>query len=132
MTILKVQGAIMKIIFIISFILSTSMTSVPEQFVKTHQCNPRIGPSCVVDMRFSCPPGYLDGCITNETDQHICIPSNNGPSCGLDLSLNCPEHFEDGCLTGESDYHLCVPKRGQLCKDQNQFSCPAGFEDPCE
>jgi hypothetical protein len=121
----------MKIIFLLSIILSTSMTSVPEQFVKTHQCASLIGPSCVVDLRFPCPPGYFDGCITNETDQHMCIPSDYGPSCRLDMSLNCPEHFQDACLTGESDYHLCMPKKGRLCGEESLYSCPAGFEDPC-
>lgn len=121
----------MKILLIMSVFLSTSMTSVPEQFVDSHRCVPKVGVSCVVDIRYSCPPGYFDGCITNETEVHLCLPDENGPSCDLNMNLQCPLNFEDGCLSGESDTHLCLPQKGSLCTEGSEFSCPAGFEDPC-
>lgn len=121
----------MKLLLGMFVFLSTSMSPLPEEFVEVHQCEPKAELSCVVDTSFVCPPGYIDGCVTNETRTHECIPMNDGPSCELDIAINCPENFQDGCLTGETEQHLCVPVRGSLCKEGKTLSCPSGFVDSC-
>lgn len=121
----------MKLFLGLFVFLTTSMSPLPEEFVQSHQCVPKKEISCVVDTSYVCPPGYIDGCVTNETRQHECIPMNEGPSCEIEMKLNCPQNFEDGCLTGESDIHTCVPVVGPLCTENLRYSCPVGFEDSC-
>ena len=112
-------------------ILTASMTPLPEDMVESHQCIPQKKISCVVETPFVCPPGYLDGCITNQTRKHECLPLDDGPSCGLQIQLKCPKNFEDGCRSGATDYHLCIPSKGKLCSHNLKYSCPVGFVDFC-
>lgn len=127
-----VSGVTMKTILLISAFLATSMTSVPDEFVDRHQCLPQESVSCVVDLSLVCPPGYLDGCINEESRTHRCVPVNDGPLCSIPLKMACPENFIDGCDTGESDTHLCVPVKKDLCRvSQEMLQCPSGFEDAC-
>lgn len=121
----------MKLFLGMFLFLTTSMSPLPEELIHSHQCVPRADISCVVDTSFICPPGYIDGCITNETRKHECIPLGDGPSCEIDMAINCPKNFEDGCLSGDTDIHLCIPKKGPLCTENLKFSCPSGFEDSC-
>lgn len=121
----------MKLFLGMFLFLTTSMSPLPEELIYSHQCVPRAEISCVVDTSFICPPGYIDGCITNETRKHECIPLGDGPSCEIDMAINCPKNFEDGCLSGDTDIHLCIPKKGPLCTENLKFSCPSGFEDSC-
>lgn len=121
----------MKILLLLTILLSASMTEVPEELVARQHCSPVIGASCVVDTHLMCPPGYLDGCITKETRVHTCVLIEEGPSCELDFKLICPENFEDGCLSGATEIHACVPVRKNLCHESERLSCPIGFEDSC-
>jgi hypothetical protein len=121
----------MKLFLGMFIFLITSMSPLPEEFVLTHQCVPEKEISCVVDTSFVCPPGYIDGCVTEETKKHECVLINEGPSCEVSMDLKCPENFEDGCLSGETDHHLCVPAQGQLCTENIDYSCPSGFVDSC-
>lgn len=121
----------MKLMLGLFVFLSTSMSPLPEEFVQTHQCVPQKEISCVVDTNFVCPPGYMDGCITNETSTHECLPVQEGPSCDLEISLKCPANFEDGCKSGETDVHMCIPSKGSLCTENLRYSCPSGFVDSC-
>src|SRR5690606_11919513 len=104
----------MKFIVGLFLFLTTSMSPLPEENYKVHECVPKKEISCVVDAYFICPPGYIDGCVTNETKKHQCVPLNEGPSCDLEMNINCPENFEDGCLSGSTRVHMCVPSRGPL------------------
>jgi hypothetical protein len=110
---------------------TASMSSPPEKFVSYYECSPESGPSCVVETTFVCPPGYIDGCITNKTPTHQCLPSGNAPSCELSMDINCPLNFEDGCLSGDTEEHLCIPIRGKTCSSSKNFICPSGFVDFC-
>lgn len=122
----------MKILLGIFLILSISMSPVPEQMTDHHQCVSSGEISCIVDTPYVCPPGYIDGCISNETRTHQCLPDENlAPTCDLEISINCPDNFEDGCLTGDTDYHLCVPRKGPLCGQGKTLTCPSGFDDSC-
>lgn len=121
----------MKILVILTMALSTSMTTVPEEYVARHECAPVAEVSCLYDTPLVCPPGYLDGCITGESAQHTCLLKQEGPSCNLEIQLNCPQNFQDGCLSGETKVHTCVPVRGELCQAGEELTCPAGFEDSC-
>lgn len=122
----------MKIFSFFFYFLISSMNFVPSEFVDVHTCVSEKKISCLVDTYFPCPPDYYDGCLTNETEKHQCLPVHTGPSCSLDMSLKCPVNFEDGCLDGRSDYHVCLPVSGKLCSQRTQFSCPSGFEDSCK
>jgi hypothetical protein len=121
----------MKLFLGLFVFLTTSMSPLPEEFVLSHQCAPVQEISCVVDTDYVCPPGYIDGCVTNETRKHECIPSQDEPSCDEKINLVCPKNFKDGCLTGESDTHLCLPSKGRLCTENLNYSCPSGFVDSC-
>lgn len=121
----------MKFLIGLSLALSASMKPVPEEHVTYQRCIPLEGQSCLYDTPLVCPPGYLDGCVTGETSQHLCVPDNFGPSCELEMNVICPNNFQDGCLTGESEIHRCVPKKGKLCQDSAELSCPSGFVDSC-
>ena len=126
------RGVAMKIVGLFFYFLSTSMNFVPSEFVDIHSCVPQKKISCLVDTYFPCPPDYYDGCLTNETSLHQCLPATDGPSCSLEMNLKCPTNFEDGCLSGRSDYHICLPVAGDLCSKKATFSCPSGFEDSCD
>lgn len=121
----------MKLFLGLFVFLTTSMSPLPEEMVQTHQCIAKREISCIVDTQFICPPGYIDGCITNETRKHECLPLDDGPSCEFQMDLNCPANFQDGCVTGESLTHMCVPVKGPLCTENLKFSCPSGFVDSC-
>ena len=121
----------MKFLAGLFYLVSTSMTPVPNSFIARHQCVPKVEVSCVVDLPLVCPPGYLDGCISQESPTHQCRPIMEGPDCDLQLGLNCPANFIDGCVTHETDIHFCVPIRGGRCTKEKLFSCPSGFEDSC-
>lgn len=107
------------------------MNFVPSEFVDVHSCVPQKKISCIVDSYFPCPPGYYDGCVTNETSNHHCIPVSDGHSCAVKMNLRCPTNFQDGCLDDSTDYHLCIPISGKLCINKTRFNCPSGFEDSC-
>ncbi len=121
----------MKFLAGIFYLASTSMTPVPNSFIGRHQCVPKAEVSCIVDLPFVCPPGYLDGCVSQNGHHHQCLPLEEGPGCDLQLALNCPPSFIDGCVTQETDIHLCVPIRGGRRTKGKFFSCPSGFEDSC-
>jgi hypothetical protein len=121
-----------KNLVILATILTTSMAPVPDELIRRHQCRPVESVSCVVDLGLICPPGYLDGCLSNKTNLHRCIPEGRGPSCDLPMKLVCPKHFIDGCDSGETSTHLCVPQKKTLClKSHKPLICPSGFEDSC-
>lgn len=121
----------MKLLIGLSLALSASMKPVPKEHVTYQRCMPFIGQSCLYDTPLTCPPGYLDGCITGESSEHQCLSVAQGPSCELEMSLICPENFQDGCITGETEIHSCVPVKGKLCKESSELSCPSGFVDSC-
>lgn len=121
----------MKFLAGLFYLVSTSMAPVPRSFTERHHCVPKAEVSCVVDLPFLCPPGYLDGCISGDESTHRCVLQEEGPGCDLQLSLHCPQHFIDGCITRETPVHSCVPIRGGRCTQGKEFSCPSGFEDSC-
>jgi hypothetical protein len=96
----------------------------------SHQCRPISDVACS-ERALVCPPGYIDGCLSEETDNHECVLKNDGPSCELVMKLECPVNFQDGCRTGQTETHECVPVKGPSCEQAYQFSCPMAFEDSC-
>lgn len=78
-----------------------------------------------------CPSGYIDGCLTGESENHQCVLRTDGPSCDIPMNLSCPKNFQDGCLVNQTDTHECVPKKGPSCENDLKFSCPVGFQDTC-
>lgn len=96
----------------------------------SHQCRPMREVACT-NKALLCPPGYIDGCLSNETDHHKCVLKHDGPSCEIDMDLKCPVNFQDGCHTGQTETHVCVPVKGPSCEDPYEFNCPMAFEDSC-
>jgi hypothetical protein len=119
----------MKYTIIFLFLLNlSSFSTLKDQ--TTHQCVSRAEVICSDNMLL-CPSGYIDGCLTEETEHHQCVRKNDGPSCDIPMQLSCPENFHDGCESNQTITHECVPSKGYSCEDILPFSCPMGFQDAC-
>jgi hypothetical protein len=92
------------LVLITTFLVSASMSPVPDEYTKRHECVPSEEISCIMDSPFACPPGYIDGCLTNETRHHKCLIKETGPSCKLEMNLRCPDNFEDGVFQGSQTF----------------------------
>ena len=119
----------MKYTFLFLFLLNVSSFSTLKDQT-THQCVSKEEILCTNDSLI-CPPGYIDGCRTEETDHHKCVLKHDGPTCNVPMALNCPENFHDGCESNTTDTHECVPSKGYSCEDVIPYSCPMGFQDTC-
>jgi hypothetical protein len=112
------------------FLLNVSSFSFLDEGL-SHLCVPSKEIQCTT-RALLCPPGYIDGCLTNESDYHQCLLKDEGPSCLIPMDLKCPTNFQDGCSLGQTDTHECVPVKGPSCEKKLRYSCPMGFEDACE
>ena len=96
-----------------------------------HLCVPIEGHSCLKKSSFICPPDFYDGCLTSETQVHMCLPLERGISCAEKVHINCPDYFEDGCFSGTTAWHLCQPRPIRPCGELKKLNCPPGFMDSC-
>lgn len=120
----------MKPTIIFLFLLNLSSFSYLKEDL-SHLCKPVVVEQCS-DEILLCPAGYIDGCLSGETDQHQCVLKEEGPLCEVPMNLHCPKNFQDGCLVNQTDTHECVPKKGPSCAEESKFTCPIGFQDACE
>lgn len=98
---------------------------------KFHFCRPNSTKiSCQLQLALVCGTGYIDGCLTQQTNTHRCVLKNEGVSCDTPLQILCVAGFRDGCENGRSDRHQCVPVPGPSCS--MSFDCPEGFHDTCD
>lgn len=117
----------MKFFLVLVLVLSTGAFAKPGR----HFCRPSTTDiPCQLELALVCGEGYIDGCLTQQTDTHRCILKNEGESCSTDLEILCPEHFRDGCELGRTTRHQCVPVSGPSCAVES-FDCPEGFTDSC-
>lgn len=96
-----------------------------------HMCKALTLASCELEVSLICPEGYIDGCLTGQTQRHRCVLAQHGPSCELDIAILCPQNFRDGCELGTTTTHDCVPVRGPDCRTDMIWECPSGFTDGC-
>jgi hypothetical protein len=69
------------------------------------------GQECAQEIALQCGTGSADGCLSQKTTHHVCVPDTAvpGPPCEQEIGLVCPEGQVDACTPPRvSDTHLCV------------------------
>ena len=70
------------------------------------------GVPCAQEVALQCGEGMTDGCMTQLTTVHACVPADAtaGPPCAQEIALQCPEGQTDACMMTPppAETHVCV------------------------